>query len=172
MPDIFYCATDTADQAATLLAALLEAGFTRAQLSLVVPDGRGNAHLPHDHDEKTALRMIPTGVTTGLLGGALGLYAGLTSLLIPGLGLLAVGPLALLFTSAAAGAVAGAVIGSVTCALVQAGMPEAEAKRFGSLVREGKCLLVVHTTGPTEHQIAQDVFAASGIGAVTFSPAG
>jgi hypothetical protein len=172
MHDIFHCAADTADQAATVSASQLAAGFIRAQRSLVIPDGHGNAHLPHDDDEKTALRLVPAGVANGLLGGALGLYAGLTSLLIPGLGLFAVGPLALLFSSAAAGAVAGAVIGSVTCVLVLAGMPEAEAKRFEALVRAGTCLLVVHTTGPSELRVALEVFAASGIGAVTVSPAG
>ncbi len=63
------------------------------------------------------------------------------SLLIPGLGLVAAGPLIGALTGGAVGGIAGGLIG----ALVGAGIPEHEARFFeDALKEEGNVLVVAH----------------------------
>jgi uncharacterized membrane protein len=75
------------------------------------------------------------------IGAVWGGLVGLAALLIPGVGpFVALGALGAALT----GAVTGAVVGGVAAALIDfSGIPEAEARRYESLVHAGKTLLAV-----------------------------
>ena len=76
-----------------------------------------------------------------MIGGTLGLLAGLGALAIPGLGpFIAAGPI----MGALAGAGTGGVVGGLIGALVGMGIPEYEAKRYEGLTKEGRILLSAH----------------------------
>lgn len=84
----------------------------------------------------TTDRVAEGALAGGVLGGAAGLLAGMASLLIPGVGpFLAGGLLATVLT----GAVAGGLLG----ALINAGIPENEARYYDEAVRGGQILVTV-----------------------------
>ena len=79
--------------------------------------------------------------TGGVVGGTLGLLAGIGALAIPGVGpLIAAGPI----MATLAGAGAGGAVGGLVGALVGMGIPEYEAKRYEGAVKGGGTLLSVH----------------------------
>src|SRR5262249_50991707 len=95
------------------------------------------------HEKHT---KAPEGAAAGagagaVVGGTLGLLAGVGSLAIPGIGpLIAAGPI----LAALGGGGAGGAVGGASVALVGRGIPEYEAKRYEGLVRQGRVLLSVH----------------------------
>ena len=82
------------------------------------------------------------GVTAGgVIGGTLGLLAGVGLLAIPGLGpFIAAGPI----MAGLAGLGVGGAVGGVTGALIGMGIPEFEAKRYEGRLQKGGILLSVH----------------------------
>ncbi|MCX6124744.1 MAG: DUF3341 domain-containing protein [Proteobacteria bacterium] len=114
-------------------------GFSNRDISVLLPDD--NSELGHEKNTK-APEGATTGATTGVvLGGALGWLIGAGMLAIPGVGpFIAAGPI----MAALAGAgVGGAVLG-VSGGLIGLGMPEFEAKRYESQIKNGRILLSVH----------------------------
>ena len=73
--------------------------------------------------------------------------AGIGALAIPGVGpFIAAGPIMAALSGAAIGATAGGLIGK----LVGMGIPEFEAKRYETRLREGQVLVSVHSETPTK----------------------
>jgi uncharacterized membrane protein len=64
--------------------------------------------------------------------------------------------------AALSGAAVGATAGGLVGALVGMGLPEYEAKRYESRVREGKILLSVHSENSDETKRAKEIFQRSG----------
>jgi tetrahydromethanopterin S-methyltransferase subunit C len=90
-----------------------------------------------------------------VLGGTIGLLAGLGALAIPGLGpFIAAGPL----MAALSGAALGAGVGGLTGALIGMGIPEIEARKYEGKVRGGNLLIAVHTESPEARKRAEQVF--------------
>ena len=127
--------------AETVVDRLKAAGFTREDISVLFPDTSGTHDFAHEHATK-APEGATTGGTTGfVLGGVLGWLAGIGSLAIPGLGpFIAAGPI----MAALSGAAVGTAIGGIAGALIGMGIPEYEAKRYESKIREGNILVSVH----------------------------
>lgn len=76
----------------------------------------------------------------GITGGIAGAIAALgTNLLIPGLGLVVLGPLAAGLAGAGAGGITGGIIG----ALIGAGIPEEKADVFEEGLRKGDIILAI-----------------------------
>lgn len=98
----------------------------------------------HSH----AAQGATAGVTTGsVLGGTLGLLAGIGALAIPGIGpLVAAGPL----MAALSGMGAGGTIGSIIGALIGLGIPEREVLKYEHQLKEGSILLSASTHSETE----------------------
>lgn len=122
--------------------ALQAAGFRNTDISVLLPENMGSKDFAHEKHTKA-----PEGATTGaasgaVIGGTLGWLAGIGALAIPGIGpLIAAGPI----VAALAGiGVGGAVIG-IAGALIGAGIPEYEAKRYEGRIRGGGMLLSVHS---------------------------
>ncbi|HUD22813.1 MAG TPA: hypothetical protein VMQ60_08225 [Acidobacteriaceae bacterium] len=120
---------------------LLTLGFTNSAISVLLPDDESTRAFAHEKNTKA-----PEGTTTGvaaggIIGGTLGLLAGIGALAIPGVGpLIAAGPI----MGALAGLGAGGAVGGIVGALVGMGIPEYEAKRFEGAVKGGGTLLSVH----------------------------
>ena len=120
---------------------LLAKGFTNESISVLLPDDESTRAFAHEKHTK-APEGAATGVTAGgVIGGTLGLLAGIGALAIPGVGpLIAAGPI----MGALAGLGVGGAVGGVVGALVGMGIPEFEAKRYEGAVKGGGTLLSVH----------------------------
>src|SRR3979411_1029511 len=101
--------------------ALVDNGFRSEDISVLMPENVGTKDFAHEKHTKA-----PEGVTTGagtgaVVGGTLGLLAGIGALAIPGLGpFIAAGPI----MGALAGAGTGGAVGGGTGALGGMGIPE------------------------------------------------
>lgn len=124
------------------VAALLDEGFAKDDISMLVSRKTHDALFSSTDDE--ANRVAKGGIAGATLGGVLGaLIAGLTAvgvIVLPGGGLLAVGPV----VAALSGAGAGATVGGLSGALIQAGFAADEANRFEKEINQGKVVLIVH----------------------------
>ncbi|MGA2558304.1 MAG: DUF3341 domain-containing protein [Terracidiphilus sp.] len=120
---------------------LLALGFNNTDISVLLPDDETSRSFAHEKHTK-APEGTATGATAGgVIGGTLGLLAGIGMLAVPGVGpLIAAGPI----VAALAGVGAGGTLGGIVGALVGMGIPEYEAKRYEGAVKGGGTLLSVH----------------------------
>src|SRR6202795_4966023 len=148
-----------AKQAERTVDDLLAAGFSNDDISVLLPDNEGTKDFAHDKSTK-APEGTTAGVTTGgIIGGTLGLLAGIGVLAIPGVGpFIAAGPI----MGALAGLGAGGVVGGLIGALVGIGIPEYEAQRYEGRIKEGGVLLSVHCDTSEEIASAKDVLKHTG----------
>ncbi|HWG57729.1 MAG TPA: hypothetical protein VN661_01635 [Candidatus Acidoferrales bacterium] len=134
-----YPAYDAVENA---ISALQAAGFRNTDISILLPENAGNKDFAHEKNTKA-----PEGATAGaasgaVIGGALGWLAGIGALAIPGIGpLIAAGPI----VAALAGIGVGGAVAGIAGALIGAGIPEYEAKRYEGRIRGGGMLLSVHS---------------------------
>jgi hypothetical protein len=146
--------------AENLVSELRSDGFGSNDISVLLPDQRGTRAFAHEVHTKA-----PEGATAGVgaggvIGGTLGLLAGIGALAIPGLGpFIAAGPL----LAGLSGIAAGGVVGGVVGALVGMGIPEYEAKIYEGKLRGGNVLVSVHTDDAEERAIALSVFNRAGV---------
>lgn len=134
---------------------LVKAGFPTTDISVLLPESLGG---PKDIGTEKATKApegTAAGVTTGgLIGGTLGLLAGVGLLAIPGLGpFIAAGPI----MAGLAGLGVGGTVGGVTGALIGMGIPEFEAKRYEGGLQKGGILLSVHCDTADEIKRAKEV---------------
>ena len=158
------------EDAENVVERLKESGFSSGDISILFPDTSGTRDFAHEHATK-APEGAATGGTTGfVIGGVLGWLAGIGSLAIPGLGpFIAAGPI----MAALSGAAVGTAIGGIAGALIGMGIPEYEAKRYETKIKEGNILVSVHVEDGEidrakeilKHANAEDV-ASSGEAAV------
>ncbi|MBZ5619803.1 MAG: general stress protein [Acidobacteriia bacterium] len=150
---------------------LLDHGFRSEDISVLLPDNAGTKDFAHEKHTKAPEGTAAGAGTGAVVGGTLGMLAGVGALAIPGLGpFIAAGPI----MGALAGAGTGGLVGGIIGALVGMGIPEYEAKRYEGLVKEGGVLLSVHCDNSEwvkrakevlEHSGAQDVSSSGEAGA-------
>ena len=146
-------------QAEAAVSNLQTAGIPPASVSILLPDKRGTKDFAHEHNTKAPEGAVAGAGAGGLLGGTLGLLAGIGTLAIPGLGpLIAAGPL----MAALSGSAAGAAVGGVTGALIGLGIPELEAKRYEGKLSGGNILVAVHVENGDERKAAEAALKRSG----------
>jgi len=147
--------------------ALMNAKFRSEDISVLLPENVGTKDFAAEKHTK-APEGTATGAGTGaVVGGTLGLLAGIGALAIPGLGpFIAAGPI----MGALAGVGTGGVVGGIIGALVGMGIPEYEAKRYEGMIKEGKVLLSVHCDNSDWVKRAKDVLEQ--VGAEDISSAG
>jgi uncharacterized membrane protein len=154
-----FCLARNEDQASRIVDELKNAGFSNNDISVLLPDKSGTKDFAHKKSTKAPEGAITGAGTGGILGGALGWLAGIGSLAIPGVGpFIAAGPIMAALSGAAIGAAAGGLVGT----LVGMGIPEYEAKRYESKIREGRILLSVHSESSEETKRAKDIFERAG----------
>src|SRR3984893_9522449 len=146
-------------QAEAAVEALIAAGFSNQDISVLFPDKQTSKEFAHEKNTKAPEGATTGAVSGGAIGGTLGLLAGIGALAIPGLGpFIAAGPI----MGALAGAGAGGAIGSLVGALVGMGIPEYEAKRYEGRVKDGGVLLSVHCETSEEISKAKDLLKETG----------
>jgi len=145
--------------------ALVRAGFPASDISVLLPESLGATKEMGTEKASKAPEGTAAGVTTGgVIGGALGVLAGVGLLAIPGLGpFIAAGPI----MAGLAGLGVGGAVGGVTGALIGSGIPEFEAKRYEGRLQHGGILLSVHCDTSEEVKRAKDVLRATGAEDVT-----
>src|SRR6202522_2394847 len=133
---------------------LVRSGFSASDISALLPENLGPKQIGTEKATKA-----PEGATAGagtgaVLGGALGLLAGIGALAIPGVGpLIAAGPI----MAALAGIGVGGAVGGFTGALIGAGIPEYEAKRYEGRLQKGGILLSVHCDTSDQIKRAKEI---------------
>jgi hypothetical protein len=146
-------------QAEGAVDALIHAGFTAGDISVLLPDGASTKEFAHEKNTKAPEGTTTGAVAGGTVGGTLGLLVGIGALAIPGLGpFIAAGPI----MATLAGIGAGGAVGGLVGALVGMGIPEYEAKRFEGRVKDGGVLLSTHCDTSDEIARAKKVLESSG----------
>jgi hypothetical protein len=149
----------TSAQAEAAVDQLIASGFSNEDISVLMPDTQSSKEFAHEKNTKA-----PEGATAGVsaggvIGGTLGLLAGIGALAIPGVGpFIAAGPI----MGALGGLGVGGAVGGLIGALVGMGIPEYEAKRYEGRVKEGGVLLSVHCDRSEEIDTAKKILKASG----------
>lgn len=179
---VFGLATND-EQARRVVDHLLSSGFANEDISILYPDRnkskirtneQGDIHyedssahrnkrggeLTTEKHSKAPEGGVTGAATGGILGGSLGLLAGIGALAIPGLGpFIAAGPIMAALSGSAVGGSVGLLIG----ALIGSGIPEYEAKKYESGLKEGNILISVHTDNDEEIKKANEILQKDGI---------
>jgi uncharacterized protein YcfJ len=150
---------DAEVQAENVVQSLQSGGFASSDISAIFPDKHGTRDFAHEHNTKAPEGAVAGVAGGGVLGGTIGLLAGIGALAIPGLGpFIAAGPL----MAALSGAAAGAAVGGVTGALIGLGIPELEAKAYEGKLRGGNILIAAHVDNDEEEKRAKEIFRLQG----------
>jgi hypothetical protein len=124
-------------------------GYDSDDINIVLSEEGHKRHFNTDNDNSNdtelgnkALEGTGKGAAIGgTIGGIAGAIAALgTNLIIPGLGLVVLGPLAAGLAGAGAGGLTGGIIG----ALVGAGIPKESAETYRTGLDEGNIVITVH----------------------------
>jgi hypothetical protein len=150
-----YKSVTQAEKAVDILKSV---GFANNDISVLLTDAQTSHDFAHEKNTK-APEGTAAGVTTGgIIGGTLGLLAGIGTLAIPGIGpLIAAGPIIAALAGVGAGGAAGGIIG----ALIGMGIPEYEAKRYEGRVKDGGILLSVHCDTSKQIDRAKDILRST-----------
>jgi hypothetical protein len=138
---------------------LVQAGFPSADISVLLSDNRGTKDFAHEKETK-APEGTAAGVTAGgVIGGGLGVLAGIGALAIPGIGpFIAAGPI----MAGLAGLGVGGAVGGLIGALIGMGIPEYEAKRYEGHIKSGGILLSVHCDTSDEIKRSKELLKGTG----------
>jgi hypothetical protein len=159
MKKAVVCIVATQSQAEALVNDLETMGFPRVDISVLFPNRQDTRGFALENNTKAPEGAVAGVGAGGVVGGTLGLLAGIGALAIPGLGpLIAAGPL----MAALSGAAAGAAVGGIAGALVGMGIPEYEAKTYEGKVKNGGILVAVHTDNAEERKRAEAIFRRRG----------
>ena len=119
----------------------LTSGFGTSDVSVLLPENLGSKPIATHKDTKAPEGATAGGGAGAVIGGTLGLLAGIGALAIPGVGpFIAAGPI----MAALAGIGVGGAVGGFAGALIGMGIPEYEAKRYEGRIQKGGILLSVH----------------------------
>ena len=115
---------------------LVAAGFPRDEISVILRVTPDHERLVHEETEDT-----PRGVLTGVIGGGVLASLAFGLLALPGIGVLAAGPLLAALTAGGAGAAAGGLLG----AMVGHGLSTHQAQEYEVAIQQGEALVAIHT---------------------------
>jgi len=156
----------TRNEVESAVSALRDAGFSRSDISVLLPESRGSQELATDKSTK-APEGAAVGVGSGAaVGGALGWLVGVGALAIPGVGpVIATGPI----VATLAGIGVGGALGGFAGVLIGVGIPEYEAKRYEGRILKGGILVAVHCDTSEEVRRAKGIMEITGAEDVAFS---
>jgi hypothetical protein len=159
MAKAVFCIATSFPQAERIVESLKTSRFSNNDISVLFPDTQGTKDFAHEKSTKAPEGAATGAGTGGVLGGVLGWLAGIGAIAIPGIGpFVAAGPIMALL----GGAAVGATVGGITGALIGMGIPEYEAKRYESKLKEGKILISVHSENSDETDRAKTIFKNAG----------
>ena len=147
------------DQAERVVVALKASGFRNEDIAALFPDKSGTRDFAHENNTKAPEGAVVGASAGGLVGGTLGLLAGIGALAIPGAGpLIAAGPI----LAALSGIAAGASVGGLAGGLVGLGVPEVEAKQYEGKLKSGNILVSVHVDDNDWRRKAKELLLSHG----------
>jgi hypothetical protein len=138
---------DTRERARDVIEDLVNAGFTRDEISIATRGEEGEKMDIEKTRTREAGNEAGEGAAIGggvgaILGGLGGLLVGLGTIVLPGAGLIiAAGPLVGLLGGAVAGGIAGGLLGG----LIGLGIPEEDAGVYAEGIRRGGTLVIIRT---------------------------
>jgi len=155
MSTAVFCIASSQTIANSIVTNLKTSGFSDNDISVLFPDKSGTRDFAHEKNTKAPESATVGAGTGGVVGGTLGLLAGIGLLAIPGVGpFIAAGPI----MAALSGIAVGASVGGITGALIGMGIPELEAKRYEGKVKDGNILISVHAENSDEVKRAKEIF--------------
>jgi len=164
-----FCIAPSETVAATIVGRLKSTGFADNDISVLFPDKASSRDFAHEANTKAPEGAAVGAGAGGVVGGTLGLLAGIGLLAIPGLGpFIAAGPI----MAALSGLGIGAAVGGIAGALVGMGIPEIEAKRYEGKVKDGNILISAHAESSEEVSAAKDIFKNAGATDISSSSEG
>jgi hypothetical protein len=138
---------------------LVKSGFSTSDVSVLLPENLGAKPIATDKATKAPEGAAAGAGSGAVIGGTLGLLAGIGALAIPGVGpFIAAGPI----MAALAGIGVGGAVGGFTGALIGLGIPEYEAKRYEGRIQKGGILLSVHCDTSDEIKRAKEIMKNTG----------
>lgn len=141
---------------------LLASGFPERDISVLMSDATKGREFSVETKSKMSEGAAVGGVSGGALGAIVAGLAAVGALAIPGVGILAAGPVVAALAGMAAGGAAGGAVG----ALIGLGIPEHQAKIYADELKNGGILIGVHTDSSERAELARDVFRGMDVQAV------
>ena len=155
MSKAVFCIAESETMASSIVTRLKSKGFSDNDISVLFPDKSSTHNFAHEKNTKAPEGTVAGASAGGVVGGTLGLLAGIGLLAIPGVGpFIAAGPI----MAALSGIAVGATVGGITGALIGMGIPELEAKRYEGRVKDGNILISVHADDSKEVTDAKEIF--------------
>jgi len=149
----------TRDAVGDAIDTLVISEFQYSNMSVLFPATTGSKTIGAEEATKAPEGAGASIGSGAVLGGTLGLLAGIGALTVPGVGaLIAAGPI----VSALAVVGIGGVVGGVAGALVGMGIPEHEAKHYEGRLQKGGFLLSVHCDTSEEIERAREIMERTG----------
>jgi len=137
----------------------LNSGFNTPDISVLLPENLGTKPIATHKDTKAPEGATAGGGAGAVIGGTLGLLAGIGALAIPGVGpFIAAGPI----MAALAGIGVGGAVGGFAGALIGMGIPEYEAKRYEGRIQKGGILLSVHCATSDQVKRGKEIMKNTG----------
>jgi len=124
---------DTENAAESAVAQLKQLGYGQNEITIVMKDRGAADNLAHDSGARTMEGVGAGAAIGGTIGAVLAGLLAVGSVTIPGVGLLAAGPLAAMLAGAGAGGIAGSLVGWLT----SLGVPEDVAPYYERGLNEG-----------------------------------
>lgn len=139
------------DSAERAYQAMSGRGYTRDDINVMMSDETRRRHFADDARQSELGTKAAEGAGVGAavggtLGAVVGVAAAVGSIALPGIGLIALGPVA----AGLAGAGAGGVTGGLLGALVGSGIPEERARQYESGIKQGGILMGVRPRTPED----------------------
>ena len=137
----------------------LTSGFATTDVSVLLPENLGSKPIATHKETKAPEGATAGGGAGAVIGGTLGLLAGIGALAIPGVGpFIAAGPI----MAALAGIGVGGAVGGFAGALIGMGIPEYEAKRYEGRIQKGGILLSVHCDTSDQVKRGKEIMKSTG----------
>ena len=149
-----FCIASSRGRADHIVHALKEAEISKAEISALFLDrGAGGKRASGSAEPATA--EAATAESAGEIRGVLRWIDGIGPLIVPDMErLIGAGPIATALRSANTR--------GVTSGLIDFGVPEAEAMRYETGIKEGHILISVHAENPDKSDRAREIFTAAG----------
>jgi hypothetical protein len=136
---------------------LLCAGFSQSNISMLMSETTRGKEFTVTTETKAPEGAAAGAAIGGMLGALVASLVAIGSLAVPGIGVVAAGPIVAAMAGLGVGGAAGGLVG----ALVGMGIPEHEAKFFSDKLMDGGILVGVYTADGRV-RLAKDVLGALG----------
>jgi hypothetical protein len=171
-----YCLAQNEEQVNHIIGDLHSVQVSDGSISVLYASKEGKPLSTQKEDSKTnftfekgtklAEGTVSAATAGGVIGGTLGLLAGIGTIALPGIGtLVAAGPLLSTLSGIAVGSISGGIAGSLTAAQI----PEYYVKQASKGIEEGRILIAVNTGSKEDAKKIGNIFEKDGATDVSIS---